>query len=80
MIFYIDNKIDQKQDFNYQELIHRFINDSRAYENYLYGAPFERCFLNTLPGTPDPVMISEEDWEALKQELNRQVPNPEFQV
>lgn len=72
MIFYINNQVDQKQDFSYSELISLFINNSRAYENYRNGQPFERSFLNIIPGTPEPLTISDEDWRQLQQELKKQ--------
>lgn len=78
MIFYIDNQIEQRKEFSHQELIQRFLKNSRAYENYLNGIPFERSFLNTLPGTPEPVVISDENWNALKEELDRQDPKPNY--
>lgn len=79
MIFYVDNKVNQKKEFTYEELIARFLADEKAYNNLLQGQPFERCFLNTIPGVPEPIVISSEDWYALWNEFNKQVPNPEYQ-
>jgi len=80
MIFYIDNKIDQKKDFSYKELIELFIQDKQAYNNLLHGQPFERCFLASMPGVPEPVQISDDNWMELEKEFKRQVPNPKYKV
>lgn len=80
MIFYIDNKVDQKKEFTHEELINNFLANEKAYENLLNGQPFERCFLNTMPGVPEPVIISPEDWDALWKEFKRQVPNPDYKA
>lgn len=80
MTFYVDNRSDKKVDFSYEELIKRFIADKTAYENLMYGQPFERCFLITLPGIPDPVQISDEDWSELWKEFKRQIPNPQYKI
>jgi len=80
MIFYIDNKVDQKKEFTHEELIKGFIANDQAFENLLYGQPFERCFLASMPGVPEPVKISDDDWNALWKEFKTQVPNPEYKV
>lgn len=78
MIFYVNNDVSKKQDFSYEDLIKRFIKDENAYNNLLHGMPFERCFLMTLPGTPEPVQISQGDWDELWKEFKRQVPKPDY--
>jgi hypothetical protein len=54
------------------------LDNSQAYENLLYGQPFEPFFLSSMPGVPDPVKISDENWKALGEEFKRQVLNPKY--
>ena len=78
MTFYEENRVDGKKEFTYEELINRFILDETAYKNFLYGWPFDRAFLVSMPGTPESVLISDDDWDALWKEFKRQVPEPEY--
>ncbi|MEM9363658.1 MAG: hypothetical protein AAGA43_13550 [Bacteroidota bacterium] len=78
MVFYVDNKIEGKRDFSYEELIDLFRKSGQPYTNLLYGQPFERCFLLAMPGNPEPIHISDKDWSNLWEEFKRQVPNPEY--
>ncbi len=80
MIFYKDNRVDQKMELTHKELIENFIQDEIAYTNFLKGWPFERAFLNTMPGTPEPIQVSDENWKALWSEFKSQVPNPEYKA
>ncbi|WP_123803304.1 hypothetical protein [Maribacter sp. 4G9] len=80
MTFYIDNRVDQKKELTHSELISEFVANEQAYQNLLYGQPFERCFLASMPGVPEPVRISDEDWKGLWNEFKSQVPNPEYKV
>jgi len=65
MTFYIHSRIDQKKVFAYAKLIDHFIKYSSTYINYLHGQPFERCFLESISGNPEPLIISDENWEQL---------------
>ncbi len=80
MTFYLDNRVDQKKDLTHEELIKIFIDNEVVYSSFLKGWPFERAFLNTMPGTPEPLQISDENWKALWAEFKRQVPEPNYKA